>query len=620
MKKHFLFAVALAALMTCACSVESIDNQNVQSEEDGEFTVLTAGFAGEETRTVRQADGKVFWSPGDKISIVRSSRNIAFTASNTEPAASAQFSGSMPSGTGNYWAVYPYSVSNSFQNGYLVTSLPSSQEAVAGSFADNLFISAAYVKSNATSLTFYHQCGGVKFTVTQPGIKRVTLIPADGNVFLAGLIGLYATTPGSAPYIRATGYPEDMSNTIELTAPEGKTLTVGEAYHFVTMPAELSGGFTLLFEKEDGTLASRTISKDVSIQAAHFVSLKEVDKGLTFKKDFLEYSPGEVWLDGLGGAFGIHVKGTLEYHIDVLSDWIHEVSATGDVRIDRCHAYYADRNDEGVERTGMFTICYGENCYPIMVTQSAMGDLKVYPHHALGMRFTATWCQYCPTMDETIRKAKAAMGDAFEYVCIYASSGNYSFAGSDLLSNCYQISGYPSGIIDGRFDLPNYSSTDYGASVIAYAAEETVRYYPTATAIGISSVLSGRNLSVTVDVNAQYEEEYKLTVFLCENEIIGSQQSGSTVISDFNHSRVTRMALTSFTGDLFEGPESGAVKTLQFTASIPASYNTGNMEVVAFVQRNFNGRPALQSANYGEWYIDNSRSAKLGATVPLEVE
>ena len=151
-------------------------------------------------------------------------------------------------------------------------------------------------------------------------------------------------------------------------------------------------------------------------------------------------------------------------------------------------------------------------------------------------------------------------------------------------------------------------------------AEETVRYYSTATAIGIESSLSGRNLSVKVDVKALYEEDYKLTVFLCENNVIGSQQNGSTVVSNFNHSRVTRMSLTDYTGDLFEGPEAGGVKTFNFNAVIPADYNLDNMDVVAFVQRSYGDRPALPSGGYGGWYVDNSRSAAFGAKAALEVE
>ena len=628
MKKNTLLFAAFAALLTCSCQNEL--PLDVPSEEEGEITVLTAGFAGEEdeTRTVRQADGKVFWSPKDEISLVRfyanKSDNKKFTATNTAPAASTNFSGSMPSGSGAYWAVYPYSSGNNIQTvqgtKFLVTSLPAKQEAVAGSFADDLFISAAYVKSNAKHLAFHHVCGGVKFSVTEPGVKQVTLLPTDGGVALAGLFGLYASGTDEVPYIAITGSDDSMDNTLKLTAPEGKTLEVGAAYHFVTMPVSMKGGFTLLFEKEDGSFAVRKVTKDVTVEAGHFATLMDADSGLSYRKDFIDYTPGDVTIDGLGGLFSITVTGTMEYHIDSYSDWIKEVSATGDLRLGRQHGFLAERNDEGAERSGMLTLCYGDNCYPIMVTQTAMGDLKVLPHHTLGMRFTATWCQHCPTMDETFRKAKAAMGDAFDYVCIYATSGNYYFDGSNGLNNYYQIGGFPSGIIDGRFDLPNYSSTDYGASVIAQTAEETVKYYPTATAIGVESSVSGRNVTVKVDVMAQFEEDYKLTIFLCENNVIGPQQKGSTEIPDFNHSRVTRMSLTHYLGDQFEGPEAGDVKSFTYTATVPSSYNLSNMDVVAFVQRNFNGRPAMQSAPYGDWYVDNCRSAALGAKAPLEVQ
>ena len=627
MKKNTLLFAAFAAILTCSCKVEQpID---ITPEEEGEFTVLTAGFAGDdETKTVRQADGKVFWSAKDQISIVRyymnKSENKRFTASNTEPAASATFSGTMPSGSTAYWAVHPYSTDNNIQvvSGYkfLVTNLPAEQEAVAGSFADDLFISACYVKNSAKTLAFHHVVGGVKFSVTEPGVKRVTLIPEDKGVALAGLFGIYAEETGAVPFIGVTGSDDYMYNTLELSDPDGKTLEVGAAYHFVTMPAELKGGFTLMFEKEDGAYALRKVEKDVTIEAGHFATLLDADKGVEYRKDFIEYTPEEVLIDGLGGLFSITVQGTLDYHIDSYSDWITEVSATGDLRLGRQHGFLAERNDEGTDRSGMLTICYGDNCYPIMVTQTALGDLKILPHHTLGMRFTATWCQYCPMMDETFRKAKEAMGDGFEYACIYANSGNYGFESSELLADYYQIGGYPSGIIDGWLDLPNYSSTDYGASVIAQTSEETVKYYPTATALGIESSVSGRKATVKVDVFAQYEEDYKLTIFLCENNVIGAQQNGSTEVPDFNHSRVTRMSLTDCFGDQFEGPAEGEVKTLTYTATIPEGFDLANMDVVAFVQRNFNGRPSMQSGSYGDWYVDNCRAAALGTKVPVEVQ
>ena len=626
MKKHFLFAAAAAALMTCACSVEPVDVVEVQPEEEGEITVLSAGFAGagDETRTVRQPDGKVFWSPKDAISIVRGTSSLAnkkFVSDNTEPAASANFTGTMPSGTSAYWAVYPYNADAYFTGTYLVTTLPSEQEAVAGSFADDLFISAAYERNSVTSLTFHHQVGGIKFSVTQPGVKQVTLIAAADNAYLAGLIGLYCPTAGQEPYIRATGYPEDMSTTIELTAPEGETLQVGEAYHFVTMPSTLTGGFTLLFEREDGSVGIKTITKTVSIQPGHFATMMEADKGVTYRDAYLEYGPEEVTVDGAGGVFGITVNGTKEYHIDSASDWIKEVSTTGDVRFGRIHGFYAEPNPDAGERIGMLSICYDDNCYPIMVTQSAQGAVTAIPRHMFGMRFTATWCQYCPMMDEAFHKIKSQLGDSFEYACFYATSGNYGTEGSDYLASFYQIGGYPTGIIDGRVDVPNYNSTDATAQEAIYAGNETAKYYPTVTSLGIESSVSGRNVTVKVDVKALYAEDYKLTVLLCENNIIGNQTNyqAPTTITDFNHSRVTRMFLTSsYTGDLFEVPADGGTTSLTYTATVPAGYNMDNMEVVAYVQRSYGDRPAIQSGSFGEWYVDNSRSAAFGKKVEVE--
>ena len=623
MKKNALLFAAFAAILTCSCKVEQpID---ITPEEEGEITILTAGFASDnETKTVRQPDGKVFWSPKDEISIVRyttRSQNKRFKSSNTEAVASTTFSGTMPSGSGAYWAVYPYSSGNNIQviQGYhfMVTSLSASQEAVPGTFADDLFISAAYVDPEYESVTFHHVCGGVKFSVTQPGVKRVTLTPADKSVSLAGLFGLYAYDTGDVPFIAITGSEANMYNQIELTAPEGKTLEVGKAYHFVTMPASLKGGFSLLFEKEDGSFGIQYVEKDVTIQAGHFATLLDADDGVAYRNDFIEY-PTDVTIDGLGGLFAITVQGTFEYHIDSCSDWIHEASTTGDPRFGCQHGFFAEKNDEGTDRTGMLTICYEENCYPIMVTQTALGDLKVLPHHIFGFRFTGTWCQWCPVMDASFRYAKTQLGDGFEYVCVYNSGGKYYFDGSDMLEDAYGINSFPSAVIDGRVRLENdYEEPFFQA--LTEASSETLKYYPTATIIGLNSSLSGRNLSVQVDVKAQYEETYKLTVFVVENNVIGEQQHYQQgLIKDFNHSRVVRMCMTDVMGDEFDCSANGT--TLNYTATIPSGYDLDNMEVVACVQRNFNGRPAIQSGSYGDWYVDNCRAAAFGATAPLEIQ
>lgn len=620
MKKNaFLFA-ALAAVLTCSCNVEQ--PVDVPSDEDGEITVLAAGFAGADTKTVRQSDGKVFWSPNDEISVMRnstSSANKKFVASNTEPAAETYFTGIMPAGTGAYWAVYPYNANNSIQNGYFVTSVPAKQEAVAGSFANNVFVSAAYEKNATKTLTFHHQCGGVKFTVTQPGIKSAVVVPADESVSLAGLVGLYAATTGSAPYIRATGSPEDMSSTAEIVAPEGETLEVGEAYHIVTIPATLKGGFSLMLQKEDGTVCFRKVSKDVKIEAGHFLTLMDVDDGAEFDRYF-EFSPSAIEVEPMGGLFTMKVRSSVDFHVQINDDWIKQVSVTGDPRLGATVTFSAEMNT-GEERSGVMIVCDDKNCYPVVVTQGDGSKLKKVTHHSLGMRFTATWCGWCPVMSKTFHLAKDNLGDKFEYICMYATDGNYGFSDMNTLANQYGVTGFPTGIVDGRFEVENYSS-EYAAGLIASAVEETETNYPAATAIGLESSLSGQNLTVKAEVFANCAETYKLTVILMENGIIGYQADYTDGDQqNFQHDRVARKTLTSsISGDSFSIDEVGGTKSFTYTYTVPASYKKNNLMILAYVQRTFGSRPVIQSGNYGNWYVDNCRVAAVGTTAPLEAE
>lgn len=605
------FVVALS------CSVEPM---NPVPEPAGEETVvLRAGFGENEpeTRTVRQSDGKVFWSAADEIVVIRGTNAYGrkFTSLNDTPQASAEFQGTMPSGSGAFWAMHPYSSTSYFDGSYLVATLPEKQQAVPGTFADDLFISVAYSQSD--HLSFYHVVGGVKFSVTEPGIKKVTLI-APGKEPLAGLIGIQNV--GGRPAIKA--YGREMSSSIELT-PESGTFEVGEAYHFVTIPMTLSQGFLLFFEREDGAIAFREVRKSIKIEAAGFRTLMEADKDVVWEKDVFQFSPSSVSVDATGGAFSLNIRSTGTFHVDCSnSDWISLVSNSGDPRFPAGAEYvFTAARNSGAAREGYIIVCDDQsgNCFPVTVSQGSGEQLKVFPHHSLGMRFTATWCGYCPNMDETFRKAKSSLGDRFEYMCLYATSGNYGIDASSYLAGYYLVGGYPTGIIDGRFDLPNYTSTDYGASVVTAAVEETESCYPAVTSVALSSSLSGRNLTVNATVYAASPDTYKVSAFLLEDGIIGYQENyytGST--NSFEHNRVTRMQLNSNVyGDEFS-LEGGQTKPFSWTASVPAGCNLNKLVVLVYVQRPFGSRPAVQSDAYGNYYIDNCRAAAVGTEAAPE--
>ena len=179
----------------------------------------------------------------------------------------------------------------------------------------------------------------------------------------------------------------------------------------------------------------------------------------------------------------------------------------------------------------------------------------------------------------------------------------------------YAITGFPTGIVDGRRLVQNYTSAAYGSQVIAAAVQETESTYPTATAIGLKSALSGQTVTVDVDVYSHIAGNYKLTVLLLENNIVGYQRDfyvGDH--NDFVHEHVVRKAFTSVSGDAFTTTGTADRKSYSFSVAVPADYNTANLEILAYVQRPYGTQTVLQSGNYGSYYVDNCCSAPVGVT------
>ena len=189
------------------------------------------------------------------------------------------------------------------------------------------------------------------------------------------------------------------------------------------------------------------------------------------------------------------------------------------------------------------------------------------------------------------------------------------FSGINTLASQYAISGFPTGIVDGRRRIQNYNSAAYGSQVIADAIQETESNYPTATAIGLKSALNGQTVTVDVDVYSHIADNYKLTVLLLENNIVGYQRDyyvGDH--QDFVHEHVVRNAFTSVSGDAFTTTGTTDKKSFNFSLAIPTDYNTANLEIMAYVQRPYGSQTILQSGNYGSYYVDNCCSAPVGVT------
>ena len=265
-KKYCLLALVVLAL---SCSVK--EESSPLCERVTFEAVLCDKPA---TKTVLQADGSVFWSPGDAINLFYGENGAAvLTASNTDAAAQTSFTGMLdgmlPNGTDEFWAVYPYAAGNTFDGSAVILTLPDEQTGVAGTFANNLFISLA--KSQDYTLQFYNLCGGIKFSVSQQGIQSVTF-KGNNEEILAGQVQAQFDDNGK-PVVHkiAKGATE-----LRLNAPDGG-FEVGKWYYIVSLPATLSAGYTMTFYSGRDVVAERVTDTAVTIKRSVWGRLTEAD-------------------------------------------------------------------------------------------------------------------------------------------------------------------------------------------------------------------------------------------------------------------------------------------------------------------------------------------------------
>ena len=307
------------------------------------------------------------------------------------------------------------------------------------------------------------------------------------------------------------------------------------------------------------------------------------------------------------------------YKISSTSSWIHEESV--DTREENMvttavHTFSFDENPEYTERKGVIVFCNDkQECVNVDVTQSAkldiddMWKIKQFHHRSLGMKFTADWCQYCPAMAVQYDLAEQLNPYRLEVVAFHPTSSSLGFEGTGQLLDAYNVTGYPTGIVDGR----KYA---YGASNVTSVIDETEKYYETVSGMSFTSSLNGSEISVDLNLYFKKADDYKVTVLLVEDNIVGYQQSASDgSIKDFVHNNIARLALSDVLGDEIKSNDL-SVWNCKYTGTVPVACNTDNLRVLVYVQKKFGTQTKM--GNYGDWYVDNCRSEKVGVEAKLQ--
>ena len=232
-----------------------------------------------------------------------------------------------------------------------------------------------------------------------------------------------------------------------------------------------------------------------------------------------------------------------------------------------------------------------------------------FEHRSLFMRFTADWCGYCPTMATSAALAQEKMPGKIEALSVHGGGSGLACSASESMVSHYNPDGFPSGLVDGRTWIENYSS-DYASSLIVDAVNDTESTYDTCTGASWTSTVSGNTVSISLATYLKKSGSYKVTALLVEDNVVGYQADYYNGASDsYTHNGVVRAAFSHALGESFTLSTGNQIKRFNYSVTIPSGCNKNNLKIVVYIQR----------SDAGSYYIDNVAAAKIGVEKKLAV-
>lgn len=401
--------------------------------------------------------------------------------------------------------------------------------------------------------------------------------------------------------------PSEGSDWLSLSSLEGEA---GTGRVKVKAEANTSGGT----RRAEFSVCSGDQSLQFHVIQDHFEMIFEVPET-------------EMHVSASGGILPIPINTNQSFDVICGQEWIVPSPSQG--KRPEYVVVAVEPNLIGASRTSEIVISCDIADVTVTITQDAAeGALaqwteKSFASRSLAMRFTATWCGFCPMMGKAFDMAKDQMDGSLELVSLHGGQSDYEFSGTNQLERRFDVEGYPTGVLDSRASIPNYESTATTASVAVQVAQETKESYATVSGIAVDSYISGTELTVFVPIYFHKADAYRVTVLLLEDGIVGYQYGGGT---SYTHNDVARYAFTSMSGDSVKIESDNTVWSNVYTAKVSTAWNPENLKVLVYVERPYGDRARVEGVNgaqygdYGDTYIDNCRVVKVGEAADVELK
>lgn len=199
------------------------------------------------------------------------------------------------------------------------------------------------------------------------------------------------------------------------------------------------------------------------------------------------------------------------------------------------------------------------------------------------MEFTATSCTFCPDGYRRIETVLEQYPEQLYLLSMHPEDYNgtedvLGIPQTSELEKTFKISSYPYTLIDMR------DAAEANSKSIREAMQRSFDDYPARCGVAVSSVYneSDGKAKVTVKLHSEKEADYRLVLYVVEDNIISRQLDQSIWRDDYVHHKVARRIISdNVGGDKFGKVLRGEEVSKTWDISLDQSWNIDNLYIYA---------------------------------------
>lgn len=238
-----------------------------------------------------------------------------------------------------------------------------------------------------------------------------------------------------------------------------------------------------------------------------------------------------------------------------------------------------------------------------VTVQSGIDVKDVYFRHVLVLKFTGTWCTYCPNMTSALETVEKAYPQRMIIMSMH-SGDSYQVPEEPALSNAFKVTGLPTSVFDYR------ESSSYSVALLKAKVKRSLEEFPAACGVALESRTEGRKIKVDANVRFLQAGDYKICCAVTEDDIYAAGTSGSR---DGYYHHVTRLFATSATGEDLGARAAGEEYSQSFEIEADDAWVMDKCHVVVYI---LNKQPGENTV----YYVNNAATCPVDGSVGFEYE